>query len=1278
MNDQVKNLLYSIPGVGAIIVALVAAVTVFQQNGEKGKSPPAAELRKLDSAVELPSGKPATEKTPADRYAELPAYLQTLIDAGVVTATSRPATAKTKDESEAKPLSTKIDKQGVYNLDAISLETDNELEFTTVCIADPKETGVPFRFDQAVSGLTMAMADDQRFSIIADWYPWEMLGGKKPVDATRDPGVMVFQGGRNKTSGKIERRVLFVVGEKLTSGPHPTALTNSLNLIEKIESGSQNRKAFHILGSASTGGQRPLLQTISDWIESRGGYRDNLKEKIKFEIISGSANGTRRFHDLSETVELERLSKLQPLSHYFPTTLFKSNDFIWQNNGLQCLGLHNYVDIRTTQVPTELMKTAAKEFIFNPTSVSPRLFEGMHRKKDRSKIAYLVEMNSGFGNHSTNTWDLNHNLKNDNEPKEGKDPWLFRFPIQIAKLAKILNKERREQEAKVGLKPSGVETLNKAEQNRTQSDEIPTADPDHIAELNRRLLDDIWYEIKRERIGHVILVTSNPHDAIFLVEQLRINCPNVQPVIMGSELFYGHFAYRQAMRGVLLVTSYSLNPNLRELSRQSEEDKRRKQFSSNSTEGVYNALIALNGKRAGEDALAMKDPPDPKSQWERLHSLGLQLAEYRLPYLSEKGSVHKPPIWVTAVGDNGAFVPLKMYADYEDSGVVFDPTNDWIPIPACVKVKFKVPTRPKYDPPVLAGVGPLLAVLLGLTALILIYYFFSFWKLKKEGSKCSTCEIPYDGHLLHLSIAWLIALIGLTVVLFPISAYLIAAGICTDSIKDVVFGSLEYVKDDARWLFPTVGIVAIVIVLILTLLFTVVVFRRMESFRGIFIPAWWKANWSTFAAFLFLLLVGLGILISFVWFWCSGQLNDRVECILFLERTADPFSGHSLVPPCFALGIGLMVYGFIKLHLAVLAIKGEGQIPALADSGPKSTFGQMTSELVTKYNRVIAYSNDPFGSWSRFRRNLGRFSVLLPPVLGVVLYLCCILRASPIFELPVWKCFFYLLFAVAGCLICVSWCKLYDQWRQISQVLSLAARLPFAEAFARMPEKWFQISSRIMLFGRTKDKDADFFSNLWQRIIGSKAADTPAECVNLPRENRAIDSGNPLGGYAYARLAAILPILANHWEKHPASPGDETDKNGKWFDFAEQYVAYAFAFLFAPFFTRLKLRGAMLAAITAALVVAATNYSFQPEQHIMAVITLLAVAILVSLIWLLLRINANAFVSRVHKTTADKVTLDRSLILNAVPVILPFAIITTMQLTGRMRSVLEPLLGYLK
>jgi len=229
-------------------------------------------------------------------------------------------------------------------------------------------------------------------------------------------------------------------------------------------------------------------------------------------------------------------------------------------------------------------------------------------------VAVLTEESTSFGVYSrTNPHDKILSLQ---------------FPLHIAELQRAA--ERAMQTAKTG--SSTTASLSNpnlpldTHASRTRRDLLPLYS---TAETNRveLVLDANLREINEHRIDYVIIAATDPADTLFLVHWIRQNCPKVSPIVLNADLLYLHTDVNADTRGMILASTYPLY-----LENQLWTKYRNPiQFSLNTSEGVYNATVALLG---GADRILDYGKPFPSSPEEPACDSGFE--------------AH--PLWISTVG----------------------------------------------------------------------------------------------------------------------------------------------------------------------------------------------------------------------------------------------------------------------------------------------------------------------------------------------------------------------------------------------------------------------------------------------------------------------------------------------------------------------------------------------------------------------------------------------------------------------------------------------------
>ena len=164
-------------------------------------------------------------------------------------------------------------------------------------------------------------------------------------------------------------------------------------------------------------------------------------------------------------------------------------------------------------------------------------------------------------------------------------------------------------------------------------------------------LSNLLSTIAREQYSYVGIVATDVRDVTFLAHEVRQHCPATVLFTLNSDLLYAYPDVNTATRGMIIITPYPLF-NLEQLWTYAYGGgKTRLQFSNQAAEGVYNATLAL----LHEDG--------------KLVDYGGPLA---VPANANLPEVHKPSLWVTAVG-NSETLPVRLLGWDDHSNYTYAP-----------------------------------------------------------------------------------------------------------------------------------------------------------------------------------------------------------------------------------------------------------------------------------------------------------------------------------------------------------------------------------------------------------------------------------------------------------------------------------------------------------------------------------------------------------------------------------------------------------------------------
>lgn len=138
-----------------------------------------------------------------------------------------------------------------------------------------------------------------------------------------------------------------------------------------------------------------------------------------------------------------------------------------------------------------------------------------------------------------------------------------------------------------------------------------------------RTLDDMAGTLLAHRIRAVVIVATDVRDRIFLADEVKRRLRDVKIVLVGSHALYLRPEVNESLRGTIVVASYPLFLESQYWDRSRRADRTRLVFTSDLTEGTFNAALF----QLGDTAYA---------------------TDYAFPH--DTTLPLRPPVWVTIVG----------------------------------------------------------------------------------------------------------------------------------------------------------------------------------------------------------------------------------------------------------------------------------------------------------------------------------------------------------------------------------------------------------------------------------------------------------------------------------------------------------------------------------------------------------------------------------------------------------------------------------------------------
>jgi hypothetical protein len=1175
-----------------------------------------------------------------------------------------------------------------------------DVRFLVVTVPDPVETQLGTRFDQMIDAVLRGMADVReegkegergRFTLERYWYPWPLTGAK--ADAKEDPpahrkypGVLLFRGSRRSQA----KWVVLLVGESPVAGVHPDAFQAALTLAaaetaQPLANAGDAAGRIRLVGPNFSGSQALLVDSLRAWQQDTGrGVR----------AISGSATG------------------LLPANQLF------------KNAGHEP---PKGITFELTQVPTEILNRAILHYLVRTgdsrpgdlgvTDANGNLVLQMPKMRE---VAYLVESNSGFGNlaaaavRDPTAAAVKTPSKDESggdtspppaaaRPPSGESPWILRFPMHLSRLSGIQTQAVREREEQLGLAVPVSSQFMRLDEKRKGGDLLPSADEVRTALVNQRLLNEYWETLRRERVRYVGVLATDPRDTAFLIDQMRKEVPNAVVFVQGTDLQLTHPAYLARTRGVLMVSSYPLYPIAQEWARRDNPDgqrsRRRIPFATSGAEGTYNAVLA----QCGQDE---------------------RMLDYRPPAVSPS-TQRQPAVWVSTVGEDGTILPLAYFDEYvspvtyaaakraEVPGESIPPQTPplrhlmlaligcaiwgWVAIRRAFRTSPagpdpRVVRRLKYQYATLIGVG----LLAGCLPLAVYFYYLAD---QPPGGR-PLWDSGTDAVLLTgaVGVAGLFGLFGLLSLPCQLMPFLDRRNLL-----------------GWRWR-RTAGTLA----------------GRGEA-------PW--AERLPFVLHLVGAVAAATAVVGVVRLAAGADAGTRLlylERAAGLGAGCSPVLAAGFV----ALGLFLYGVLSLSLLRLQTEYRVECPYPAMDSNGPEAEqpYRDVLNRIRDQAGRMDGLVIGLWTLMRRRGRTflavlaVATFVLALPPLVrahwtweGWAWDLATLAGVLALFVLAVVSAF--RLYAV--------WKELERLLRLIGRVPMVGAfdRLPaeanrvFAQYLVggrRRAEDLLIPHALLVRMERTTDVGTPVTAGSPPRVelpesirarmrtlqlVSAPAAGAPAapagngplpapapqpvalstfpdsDNETLPRDLSGAEASE-FSGISRELVCMLLPTWVGR--PLPEAYGDrvgaaadaekarETAADPRWDNLAEQFIAIQAVIFVAQYFHQLRLMAYMAALPAGALLMAVTVYPFMPERLILFSAVGLVATVLAVLLWVLYRINKNTIVSRVTRTTPGRLSLDAGLVQNLMAFVLPLLTLAVVQVGGRWRTLVEPLLDLIR
>lgn len=385
------------------------------------------------------------------------------------------------------------------------------LTAVVMCVADPVSSSSGYRTDLQLETLQKSLAEQEW---IPDrwWLPWTGDDGK-PKRSAGVPGAMLFRRGGAGKTGPAQRRgllVVYLVGELMTSGlDRPacaTALEKATTLVEAAELAAGPAEAAPAQAERPSAATRPepAQRTIP----------------ILGPVFSGSTDSLA----LALREHLERRGE-KPNRPGMVVVNFSAAKFDSGRFG----NLVGSNPVAWASTITSLKEQQQKLLAYA-------------REMGQRRIAWLQEAGTGLSVRAS---------------RDSGDYDVYVFPAGIAQVRDAYAAASAAGRATPLTSPTDRTLLRfPADAQTTAADLLPRFAPGMQGPYTELSLRHLLLDIARDDFDAVGITATDHRDRLFLVQQLRQHAPEVQILLVGGDLAFEHPAYRQAMLGTLVASSY--------------------------------------------------------------------------------------------------------------------------------------------------------------------------------------------------------------------------------------------------------------------------------------------------------------------------------------------------------------------------------------------------------------------------------------------------------------------------------------------------------------------------------------------------------------------------------------------------------------------------------------------------------------------------------------------------------------------------------------------------
>lgn len=488
----------------------------------------------------------------------------------------------------------------------------NDIDVRLAMVPDPKHTRLTLFADRQIDAI-MQGAQNVGLTFSSAYLPWD---AKQYGDSTdpavryrvdemqaqreEDPGFFAFRGSTGDQQSKSRDTLVFVIGERPTSGPDATQFRKALD-----------RFFLHTVPLPAVAAKKKTAVRAAGPVKTGAG--DSACQGPELRILGPTFSGSLPYMERLLTPVLPRICGVTMIS------------------GTVSSGKQVQLFDGWTQSSEGRKRVHFASMQESDTNIGDLLL-GYYFKTDRGNgIAVLSEDETSYGSSGSSTEDTR------------KYPELLHlfFPREVSHLRSAYQKgvlDQPQQGQSSSSLPRSTIKLS-LEESGSDDDTVTSYSPQFTSSQEAVMLG-IVSALRTHHIQAVLIRATDPLDIVFLTEYLRTAYPEAQIITEGNDSFFPHEAQDPKMRGVLSVASYPLNSRWQDGLQSDGKKQDQHVFPSTYSAGTFNAAsILLSGAAFNGNSLASEVP----------------LFEYGCPedFIGCRENRGRPPVVLEAVSRAG-------------------------------------------------------------------------------------------------------------------------------------------------------------------------------------------------------------------------------------------------------------------------------------------------------------------------------------------------------------------------------------------------------------------------------------------------------------------------------------------------------------------------------------------------------------------------------------------------------------------------------------------------